>query len=53
MPVIHDVDAFSGEWHHKPHKELSMECLPSSFVACVCYVMKCEVDKRSRALALL
>jgi hypothetical protein len=29
MPVIHDVDTFSGEWHHK-----SMGCLPSSFVAC-------------------
>jgi hypothetical protein len=33
MPVIHDVDAFSGEWHHKSHKKLSMGCLPSSFVA--------------------
>jgi hypothetical protein len=32
MPVIHDVDAFSGEWHHKSHKKLSMGCLPSSFV---------------------
>ena len=33
MPVIHDVDAFSGERHHKSHKKLSMGCLPSRFVA--------------------
>jgi hypothetical protein len=54
MPVIQDVDALSGEWHHKSHK--TQESIHGVFafeICCVWYVRGCEVDKRSRALALL
>jgi hypothetical protein len=53
MPVIHDdVGAFSGEWHHKITQEAIHGVFTSEF-CCVRYVMECEVEKRSRALALL
>jgi hypothetical protein len=52
MPVIHGVDALSGEWHHKSHTEAVHGVFTFEF-CCVRYVMKHEVDKRSRVLALL
>jgi hypothetical protein len=54
MPVIQDVDALSGEWHHKSHN--TQEAIHGVFAfefCCICFVMGCGVDKRSHALALI